>query len=160
MNEVMERTGFIETIAPMIQTAAKTLGTRLVINEHVYHFKESTDPWSDAELDRLIERGVLPKKTPLRGRGRFVCEVLIAEDYEAILSISAGYRPYDPPTSTRRDPPLPSAIPNTRETPVSATKKQPQKGKRGGKKAPTTSRPGRAPDTPAPAYSGPDPAAG
>jgi len=160
MNAVMERTGFIETIAPQIQTGAKTLGTKLTINKHVYEFKETKDPWSDAELDKLIERGVLPKKTPLRGRGRFVCEVLIPEDYEAILSISAGYRPYDPSTSTRRDPPLPSKIPNTRETPVSAIKKQKQKGKRDNKKAPATPRPGRAPDTPAPAYSGPDPAAG
>jgi hypothetical protein len=157
MSEVMQRTGFLETLSPMAQTATKSFGTRLVINAHVYLFKETTDRWSDAELDDLIARNVISKKTPLRNRGHFVCEVTDPEDYESILSISAGYRPYDEPRVSKRAPPQASTIPNTRETPVSSTRKAPTKK---GKASTTTPRPGKAPDAPAPAYTGPDPAAG
>jgi hypothetical protein len=154
MSEVMQRTGFIETLSPMVQTTSKTMGTKLVINTHVYDFKENGDWWNDAELDRLIARGELPKRTVLRNHGHFVCEVTDPEDYEAILSIGAGYRPYDQTNTSRRDPPLPSTIPNTREAAASATSKAPAKPRES--KA-TTPRPGREPDAPKPSF---DPAQG
>jgi hypothetical protein len=156
MSEVMQRTGFLETLSPLKQDK-ELFSTRLLINGHVYLFKENTDRWDDSELDQLIAERVITRNTVLRNRGHFVCEVLNEDDYDSILSIGAGYRAYTPPKSSNARRAEPSTIPTTRESPVSATKPS---SKKTGKGSSTTPRPGKAPDTPAPAYTGPDPAAG
>jgi len=139
----MQRSGFLETLSPMTQTTAETIGTRLVINSHTYHFKENADPWNDAELDALIARGTLSKKTVLRNHGHFVCEVSDPEDYGAILSIGAGYRPYKPAGAQKPRETRQSTIPPTRQAPVSATRKRPAAKRQGPTAAP---RPGKPPD--------------
>jgi hypothetical protein len=113
---------FIETLSPLVQTSTQTLATRLVINQHVYLFKENDDLWDDSELDKLIAQRVLGVNTVLRGKGHFVCEVSDPHDYDAILSIGAGYRPYTPPQESPKREAAKSTIPSTRKASASATK--------------------------------------
>lgn len=84
--------GFIETISPL----RKNEGTRLPVNKSIYTF------------------------SPNEHR-HYVCEVLSEDDYATILSISAGYRPYDQHKDYPDLVPISAAavstIPNTRSTP-------------------------------------------
>lgn len=117
-----KHSGFIETLAPLVQSSTQTVSTRLVINSHVYVFKENDDLWDNDELDELIARNVIAKNTVLRGKGHFACEVSDPDDYAAILSIGAGYRPYTQPERIERKAPAKSTIEHSRQASASATK--------------------------------------
>jgi hypothetical protein len=129
------RTGWIECVNPM-KRADGTRGVRLSINKHTYDF--------------------LPNEF-----GDYVTEVPFAQDYASILSIGAGYKPYDAAIEHPEGPPArevpASRIPSARGTPRSKGDKHATKKARGAAK-PATPRPGKAATSPAPAPAGAVPA--
>jgi hypothetical protein len=126
------KTGWIETISPLV----KGKGTTLNVNGHTYNFR--ANEWGD-----------------------FVAEIPFPSDYAAILSISAGYKPYE--ADQEHPEGLPQSeeaplLPQSRKTPHSKDAKNlmPETPKRGPGR-PATPRPGVAAIHAAPMT---DPAAG
>lgn len=98
---VLTKTGFIKTLSPMKQQNGQK-STTLTINAHIYKF--------------------LPNEF-----GDYVTEVPFAEDYHAILSIGAGYQPYERPNAASSAPVAVSRIPTARPAPrVAAPAKAPR----------------------------------